>query len=265
MEIEFQYVKSRLGQLHIATAGEGFSLILLHQTPRSWDEFRELIPLLAPHYRVIAMDMYGFGQSAKYPKPHTIEKFSEGVIALADALGIDKFHLMGHHTGAIVSFETAAKNPSRIAKLVMSASPFTDAAYREAHKEGDGVDDAEISEDGRHLMENWAKRYAFYPKGKPDILNRFIHDTLNFGVDPKEGHKACARYVIEDKFDLITHDVLLIAPTEDPFAFPQIEKFQRSLTKTKSLQTAVIEGGMIPLMEEKSPEVAEAVLKFLNS
>ena len=263
MTIRFQYVDTNLGQLHIATQGEGFPLILLHQTPRSWDEYRELIPLLAPHCKVIAMDMYGFGQSAKFPQPHTIEKFSEGVIALADALGIQQFNLMGHHTGAIVAFETAAKNPNRVSKLVMSASPYTDAAYREAHKEGDGVDDAVTSEDGRHLMENWAKRHAFYPKDRPDILNRFIHDSLNFGVDPKEGHKACARYVIEDKFDRITTDVLLIAPTEDPFAFPQIEKFQRSLTKTKSLQTAVIEGGMIPLMEEKSPEVAKAVLAFL--
>ena len=264
MAIRFQYVDTPLGQLHIATAGEGFPLILLHQTPRSWDEYRELIPLLAPHYRVIAMDMYGFGQSAKFPAPHTIEKFSEGVIALADALGIQKFNLMGHHTGAIVAFETTAKNPDRVAKLIMSASPYTDAAYREAHKDGDGVDDADISEDGRHLMENWAKRYAFYPKEKPEILNRFIHDSLNFGVDPREGHKACARYVIEDKFDLITPDVLLIAPTEDPFAFPQIEKFQRALTKTKSLQTAVIHGGSIPLMEEKSPEVASAVLTYLG-
>jgi len=263
VDIRFQYVDTPLGQLHNATAGEGFPLILLHQTPRSWDEYRELIPLLAPHYRVIAMDMYGFGQSAKFPAPHTIEKFSKGVIALADALGIEKFNLMGHHTGAIVAFQTAAKNPDRISKLIMSASPYTDAAYRDAHKDGDGVDDADISDDGRHLMENWAKRYAFYPKNKPEILNRFIHDSLNFGVDPREGHKACARYVIEDKFDHITTDVLLIAPTEDPFAFPQIEKFQRALTKTKSLQTVVIEGGMIPLMEEKSPEVAKAVLDFL--
>ena len=178
MSIRFDYVDTRLGQLHIATAGEGFPLILLHQTPRSWDEYRELIPLLAPHHKVIAMDMYGFGQSAKFPQPHTIEKFSEGVIALADALDIEKFNLMGHHTGGIVAFETAAKNPDQISKLVLSASPYTDAAYREAHKEGDGVDDAVISEDGRHLMENWAKRYAFYPKGRPNILNRFIHDSF---------------------------------------------------------------------------------------
>lgn len=265
MTTRFQYVDTKLGQLHIATEGEGFPLILLHQTPRSWDEYRELIPLLAPHYRVIAMDMYGFGQSAKFPKPHTIEKFGEGVIALADALSIETFNLMGHHTGALVALETTAQNPDRIAKLIISASPYTDAAYREEHKDGDGVDDAPISEDGRHLMENWAKRYPFYPQGKPEILNRFIHDSLNFGVDPLDGHQACARYVIEDKLERITPEVLLIAPTEDPFAFPQIEKFQRALTKAKTLQTAVIEGGMIPLMEEKSPEVAKAVLKFLNT
>jgi len=86
--MKFQYVKTDLGQLHIATAGQGDPIILLHQTLRSWDEFRELIPLLAVEHRVIAMDMYGFGQSAKFPAPQTIEKYASGVIALADAIGL---------------------------------------------------------------------------------------------------------------------------------------------------------------------------------
>ena len=264
MSIRFEYVDTRLGQLHIATAGVGEPLVLLHQTPRSWDEYRELIPFLALHYKVIAMDMYGFGQSAKFPKPHTIEKYAEGVIALADALGIDKFRLMGHHTGGLVSVEVAATNPDRIKKLVLSAPPFSDAAYREAHKEGDGVDDALIREDGMHLVENWNKRYPFYPKGKPEILNRLIHDSLNFGLDPLDGHAACARYVIEDKLERITSPVLMISPTDDPFAFPQTDKYMAALTNAQSVSKAVIEGGKIPLMEEKSPEVAAVVLAFLQ-
>ena len=86
--MEFHYIKTELGQLHIATAGQGDPIILLHQTPRSWDEYRELIPLLAVEHRVIAMDMYGFGQSAKFAAPQTIEKYASGVIALADAMGL---------------------------------------------------------------------------------------------------------------------------------------------------------------------------------
>lgn len=264
MEIEFEYIKTKLGQLHIATAGRGNPIILLHQTPRSWDEFRELIPLLAKKHRVIAMDMYGFGQSAKFLKPHSIEKYAEGVIALADALGLPTFNILGHHTGALVAFSVAADNPERVNNLILSSPPFTDLEYRERHKNGEGVDDAIIAEDGSHLTSNWAKRYPFYPKNRPDILNRFIRDSLSFGLDPKEGHLACSSYVIENGLDKIVSRVLLLAPSDDPFAFPQSDKFLVGLKKTKGIFKEIIHGGMIPVMEEKPEEVSQAVLEFLE-
>ncbi len=264
MNTEFQYVTTDLGQLHIATAGQGEPIILLHQTPRSWDEYRELIPLLAVEHRVIAMDMYGFGQSAKFAAPQTIEKYASGVIALADAMGLPTFNLLGHHTGGLVSYAVAAEYPGRVNKLIISAAPFTDREYRENHKDGDGVDDAVIAEDGSHLTENWAKRYKFYPKNKPEILNRFIHDSLAVGLNPLDGHGACSRYVIEDRLDKVTSQVLVLAPSEDPFAFPQADKFLNGLKNAKEISKAIIQGGMIPLMEEKHDEVAKLVLEFLR-
>ena len=264
MDIEFQYINTNLGQLHIATAGQGDPLILLHQTPRSWDEFRELIPLLALKHKVIAMDMYGFGQSAKFPKPHTIEKYASGVIALADKLNLGSFNLLGHHTGALVAFSVAADYPDRVKNLILSAPPFTDFEYRAKHKSGEGVDDADIAEDGTHLTSNWAKRYPYYPKERPDILNRFIRDSLSFGLDPQEGHLACSRFVIEDGLDKIESRVLLLAPSEDPFAFPQSDKFLFGLKNSKKISKEIIQGGKIPLMEEKFEEVAKVVLDFLG-
>lgn len=51
---------------------------------------------------------------------------------------------------------------------------------------------------------------------------------------------------------------------DDPFAFPQTDKYMAALTSAQSVSKAVIEGGKIPLMEEKSPEVAASVLAFLQ-
>ncbi len=47
MGVRFGYADTSFGQLHYAEQGRGPVILLLHQTPRSWDEFRELIPLLA--------------------------------------------------------------------------------------------------------------------------------------------------------------------------------------------------------------------------
>jgi pimeloyl-ACP methyl ester carboxylesterase len=102
------YADTPLGQLHYAEAGSGPAIVLLHQTPRSLDEYRELMPLLGATHRAIAMDMYGFGLSAKPEGRQSVEQYAAGVLALVDALGVDEFVVMGHHTGSSVAIEVAA-------------------------------------------------------------------------------------------------------------------------------------------------------------
>ena len=61
-------------------------VLLLHQTPRSSDEFRDVIPMLAETHRVYAMDSLGFGDSEKPDHPMRIETCGEAVIAFADTI-----------------------------------------------------------------------------------------------------------------------------------------------------------------------------------
>ena len=99
--IRFGYADTAFGQIHYAEAGAGPTLLCLHQTPRSWDEYRELIPLLAPSTRVIAMDTLGMGRSASPPGEASIEVYAQGAAALLEVLGIDRADVMGHHTGGV--------------------------------------------------------------------------------------------------------------------------------------------------------------------
>jgi pimeloyl-ACP methyl ester carboxylesterase len=57
------------GTIHCAAAGEGDPVLLLHQTPRSWDEYRDVLPLLGRTRRAIAMDTIGFGDSVPSARP----------------------------------------------------------------------------------------------------------------------------------------------------------------------------------------------------
>lgn len=222
------------------------------------------------------MDMYGFGQSAKPGAPQSIEQYAEGVVALADALGLGRFAVLGHHTGMFVASEVAAAVPERVTAALFSGGEYGDAGYREETlremAEGgvrDGgsevdVDVAPVQEDGSHLTALWAKRYPLYPSGRPDILNRFIRDALAPDVDPSEGHFACARYVMEGRVGLVTAPVLLIAATADPVSYPHAATLAGAYTSAAKVEVVEIEGGRIPLMEEKHAEVAAAVEDFLD-
>ena len=179
------------------------------------------------------------------------------------ALELSRINLLGHHTGSLVALEVAATQPDLIENLIVSSLPFTDATYREAHKDGEGVDDAVTQEDGSHLIEFWAKRAPLYPKTRPDLLNRFIHDALNFGLDPVEGHLACARYVIENKISQVVCPTLVIGSGKDPYSYPQVDQVCASLTNSVKVEKRIIDQGMVPLMEMFPQEVATVVTEFL--
>jgi pimeloyl-ACP methyl ester carboxylesterase len=257
------YADSSFGQLHYVEQGTGEPILLLHQTPRSADEFREVLPRLAGSSRAIAMDMLGFGLSATVPAPQSIEQMAAGALALLDALGVDTVAVMGHHTGGAVAVELAASAPERVRAVVLSSAPWTDAAFRTAHAAGPGVDEAVASEDGSHLTQLWKLRQPYYPPGRPDLLDRFIRDALAPGVDPAEGHLACARYRMEDRIGLVRAPVLLLGASADPFALPDLQPLHHHLTAAADVRTVVLDGGTIPLMEQLPDEVAAAVLEFL--
>ena len=71
--IRRSYADTPEGQIHYAEAGQGKPVLLLHQTPRSWDEYRDVLPILGRKYRVIAMDTIGFGDSYRLKGEATIE------------------------------------------------------------------------------------------------------------------------------------------------------------------------------------------------
>src|SRR3954447_26552949 len=107
--VERRFVTTPLGRIHAAMAGTGFPVLLLHQTPRSWDEYRDVLPLLGRTRRAIAMDTVGFGDSSALPaERNTVEAWAEVVVELLDALGIEQAHLVGHHTGAVIAAEVAS-------------------------------------------------------------------------------------------------------------------------------------------------------------
>ena len=172
------YAHTPSGRVHYVEAGTGEPILLLHQTPRSWDEYRELIPLLAEQRRVVAMDTVGFGASDPVDGEGSIETFAAAAGELLDVLGIGELCVMGHHTGGVIALELAAQRPEQVRDLVLSSTPFVDEAARRRRASRPVVDDVPFHDDGHHLTLLWRQRQRFYPENRPDVLTRFVVDTL---------------------------------------------------------------------------------------
>jgi pimeloyl-ACP methyl ester carboxylesterase len=251
-----------VGQVHFATCGDATAptVLLLHQTPRSWMEYRDVLPLLAPRCRAIALDTPGFGDSAPLRGPASIEGWAAVVVELLDVLAIDRAHVVGHHTGGVIALHLAAAHPARVASLVMSSTPFTGEAFRRARRERPPIDAVEPSEDGSHLAALWQRRQAFYPPGRPDLLEAFVRDALKVSGDVEGGHHAVASYRMEEHIHRVTQPTLLIRASGDPFASPHVPELQARLPQAR---VAEIAGGMVPLPDQMPREFAQVVLDFV--
>jgi pimeloyl-ACP methyl ester carboxylesterase len=113
--------------LKVAFGGpeEAEPIIFLHGFPESHRTWRHQMTALAADFRVIAPDQRGFAGS---DKPEELEAYQtarvvEDLIALADALGIGRFTLVGHDWGGAVAWAAALKHAERLKRLVIVNAP----------------------------------------------------------------------------------------------------------------------------------------------
>jgi pimeloyl-ACP methyl ester carboxylesterase len=260
--IERRFVQTKRARIHLATIGSGEPLLLLHQTPRSWAEFRDALPLLGQRYRAIAMDTVGFGDSDALPADQdSIESWAACAFDLLDELGIASAAIAGHHTGAAIAIEMAAARPARVRALVLSASPYVDAVRRAALGGKKIIDEVSPSSDGAHLLELWQMRQPFYPSGDTDLLERFVVDAIKAGRMAAEGHRVVNRYVMETRLPLVRCPTLVISPTADPHAHPVAGKVAGAIAGASLIE---VEGAMVPFPDQMPELFAATIVSFLD-
>lgn len=109
---------------HVATIGEGDPVVLLHGFPAHWWQWREIAPVIArAGHRVICPDLRGTGWSTADDPRIERESHHHDLLALLDALDIERAHLVAHDLGAISANQLAYAHPERVRSLVQLSVP----------------------------------------------------------------------------------------------------------------------------------------------
>lgn len=122
--------------LHVVEAGpvDGPLVILLHGFPEFWFGWRSQIAALADAgFRVVAPDQRGYNTSGK-PRgaaAYVLDTLADDIFALADALGRERFSVVGHDWGASVAWWMAGRKPARLDHLAILNAPHP-AIWRRA-------------------------------------------------------------------------------------------------------------------------------------
>jgi len=119
-------------KVHYKDEGEGEVLVLLHGTFSSLHTFDSWVSILKKYYRVIRLDLPGFGITGpSIDNVYSISKFLDFIGNFLDLLNVNKYHLAGNSLGGWLAWELALKAKDKIGKLVLlnAAGYISDKNY----------------------------------------------------------------------------------------------------------------------------------------
>ena len=228
--IQRQFVRIGKRHVHYRYAGSGPVLILLHQSPQNSRMWLSMIQRFATHYTVIAPDTPGFGHSDPLPGEQDIDGFARATLALADALGIERFALFGMHTGGLIGMHLGWIAPQRLTALVIDGYALFNDAER-ARYTGKYLPPFEPSWDGGHLRWLWSRmreQLYFFPWCDPSAdcaialppydaagTHAAAMDILDVGDNYRIGYGAAFAYTQRQRVAELACPAWLVYRTSD--------------------------------------------------
>jgi pimeloyl-ACP methyl ester carboxylesterase len=250
-------------------------LLLLHGFPTSSHMFRNLIPLLADRFHIVAPDLPGFGQSDMPDKANTFDQIADTIDRFTETVGFDRFAIYVFDYGAPTGFRLAVKHPERITAIISQNGN----AYEEGLSEGWNPIQAywkDPSQANREALRSFLKPETTawqYTHGVPDptrvspdgySLDSFYMlrpGMADVQLDLMGDYQSnVALYPVFQEY-FRTHKPALLAAwgKNDPFFLPPgAEAFKRDIPNAT---VRLFDTGHFAL-ETHAPEIAAAILEF---
>ena len=216
------YLEGSFGQLHcrgvFPSDTKKSPIICCHMSPKSSKSFEEILPHLAKNRFAAALDYPGYGESDPPPDnpPVTVEDYAHAVWEVVDGLTSEPVHLVGYHTGSMVSVEAAVQRPVQVKSLInISAPVFTEEEQQRLHQEFAPIP---LDEEGTRFKIMW-ERVMFHrgPGMTLEMAAESYAENFRGGENYEFGHRAAFNYAntYKERLRSVSHPILIMNPKDD--------------------------------------------------
>jgi pimeloyl-ACP methyl ester carboxylesterase len=260
-QIHKAYLPGPFGQIHYYSAGEGPTLVMAHQSPVCARMFEQAMPLLAAQgINAVAVDTPGYGNSDIPGTPPALAEYADAFAAVLDGLDLARAHFLGHHTGAGILCNFAARYPQRVDKLILNGPPLFSAEELSQFQDFE-LGPHPVHADGSHLQEAWDRRLQYTPGwSNAQAMHRRLVDQLWAGDTWWYGHRAAFAYQMEADLLALSGPVLILTNTGDDL--------YGSAQKVRALRPdfayAELEGGTHDIVDEQPEAWSRCVAEFIH-
>ena len=257
------FVDTPAGQIHLRIAGdpamERTPLMCLHQSPASSLTYAEVLPCLGDDRLAFAVDTPGFGESFRPQAQPRIEDYGGWLSAVPDALGIERFDVLGIFTGAAVATAIALQNPERVRRVVLVGPPVFTPAQREAFVQNAWP--ARPNADGSYLAQEWSRVMTRYPEDVPFLKKvEAFHEFYRGGANAIWGEIAVAMHDLGEQLVKLKQPVLILQPDD---VFGRSDEAHALVAHSELVRLPGMRGlGLFQLYPEK---IASIVKRFLDN
>jgi pimeloyl-ACP methyl ester carboxylesterase len=198
--VEHRFVEANGIRVHVAEGGspDAPTVLLLHGWPQHWYAWRRVMAELGDEYRLLAPDLRGFGWTEAPGHGYDGETFAADQVALLDALGIKRAHVVGHDWGGWTAFLLGILHAERVDRVVVcnAPHPWPRLSMRVAAEAWRSWYTWVIAAPGlgRRLLESrWIARHFF---GSGNVGTPFTDDEIDLYADSFQ-EPARAQAIVE--------------------------------------------------------------------
>jgi len=269
-------------QWHYVDQGDpnGTAILFLHGLPEGWYSWRYVLPQMDQSYRLIVVDMKGYGRSDLQDDDYNWHRVARQTVDLVDSLGIEKFYLVGHDWGALIGSVLVSDHPKRILGYVRMEADLIQKDNRERPSFATYLQKPQWF----FFQNNWIAAYLYrdaawlidtvYSSRMLTQLNPVDRDYLVFEYSRPGVAETNPRYFQTQNWDLtaalgaickndFSFPVLQLQADSDPAQPPSI--FADIATECPNVQLEWVTNASHFSNFDQPTQVAEAINRFLHT